>query len=163
MGEGRTTPPRAHTHTSASAAPPIPRPAPVPQSATQHRADTAPRGPPGLTGSQRPAITIGQSQVLCVGVVAPELVGSMSDNDHERTDEANFQCEFNGGRGRREQPKLCFKYQVASSILTDLIFRRKLKKFREITSENPVRCPLIILFSLYSIRSKYRTILSLIS
>ena len=55
-------------------------------------------------------------QIFCVGdrlkmnkhnawnnnsVVAPN---SGRVNDNERTDEANFQCEFNGLSGRREQP-----------------------------------------------------------
>ena len=36
-------------------------------------------------------------------IVAPKSVVI----DHERTDEANFQCEFNGVSGRRELPNQC--------------------------------------------------------
>ena len=64
--------------------------------------------------------------------IAPKLVGSMSlnDSDHDRTDEANMQGEFNCIQGRREQPKQCPRtyYCIQYSNRPDLQKKSQKKK-----------------------------------
>ena len=80
----------------------------------------------------------GKKAEICVGDVEIVKHSSWSDyrcrsligrvNDHERTDEANFQGEFNAVPGRREQSNQCPEHTIRSSILADLIFARNLRR-----------------------------------
>ena len=80
----------------------------------------------------------GKKAEICVGDVEIVKHSSWSDyrcrsligrvNDHERTDEANFQGEFNGVPGRREQSNQCPEHAIRSGILADLILTRNLRR-----------------------------------